>query len=153
MSQQNLLLNFISNMKLIWRKRICRRKKNEPAKSFAQLHIQYEVDMKEKNLQTKKKWASKIFCSFLAYIWNKVLVCEYGITIVVQIRLTHQWSSFSRMILWWSDGSASMTVLKQLCSNMKSIVYDGKKKLVEAASSTFENKSYMNIIWKRTNCK
>lgn len=52
------------------------------------------------------------------YIWNKLVVHESDITIFVQIPLTHQWSSFSRMILWWSDCSASASVFVQLTSNV-----------------------------------
>ena len=62
------------------------------------------------------------------YIWSKLVVRDSDITIFVQIRLTQQWSSFSRMILWWSDCSASMIVLLQLTSNVKWIVCDEKKK-------------------------
>jgi hypothetical protein len=76
-------------------------------------------------------------CLISRYIWNNRFVCDPGITIFVQIRLTQQWSSFSRMMLWWSECSASMTVLIQSCSNVKSVVYDEEEEFVEAASSTF----------------
>jgi len=53
------------------------------------------------------------------YNYNKLLVCESDITIFVQIRLTEEWSCFSRMMLWWSVGSASTVVLIQCISNVK----------------------------------
>ena len=63
------------------------------------------------------------------YIWNKLNVCDSDITFFVQIRLAQQWSSFSRMMLWWSDCSASITVLIQLCSNVKNLYMMKKKSL------------------------
>lgn len=57
------------------------------------------------------------------------------------------------MILWWSNCSASMTVSIQLFSSVIWIVYDEKRRFVEAASSTFEKKIiYKCITWKRMNC-
>ena len=79
------------------------------------------VNEKEKN--KAKHWRISL------YIWSKLITLDSDITIFVQIRLTQQWSSFSRMILWWSDCSASMIVLLQLTSNVKWIVYDEKKSL------------------------
>ena len=78
------------------------------------------------------------------YIWSKLVVCESRITIFVQIRFTQQWSSFSRMILWWSECSVTITVFLQLSSNVIDVLYDEKKKFVEAASSTF---FWNNHIW------
>ena len=98
-----------------------------------------------------KKWISKNIDNFLVLYENKLRVCHSGITFFVQIRLTHQWSSFSRMMLWWSDCSASITVFIQLISNVNKL-YMMKKKLVEAASATFHIIIYEISYKKRTNC-
>ena len=75
--------------------------------------------------------------NIVLYIWNKLVVRESDITIFVQIQSTHQWSSFSRMILWWSDCSASASVFVQLTSNVvKSSLYMMKKSLSKLLRQT-----------------
>ena len=89
-----------------------------------------------KNLNQQKVWLN------FGYICSKLKVDESRITKVVHIRLTQQWSSFSRMMLWWSDCSASTAVLMQLNSNVKYILYDYKKEVCRSCFVNFLNKSY-----------
>ena len=77
-------------------------------------------------MKERKKWNSWMIkmnkqkhWPISLYIYNKLVVCESDITIFVQIRLTEEWSCFSRMMLWWSVGSASTVVLIQCISNVK----------------------------------
>ena len=70
-------------------------------------------------------------------IWSKLVVCDSDVTKFVQIRLTQQWSSFSRMILWWSDCSASAIVLLQSTSNVKCMVCDERKRLSKLLRQLF----------------
>lgn len=83
------------------------------------------------------------------YIWDKLVVCDSDITFFVQIRLTQQWSSFSRMMLWWSDCSASTTVFVQLTSNVKDIIYDENKTSLSKLLRQLFEWSYINISHKR----
>ena len=99
---------------------------------------------KEKEIREYDKLNKRIDWPISRYIWYSVSSGESYIETFVQIRLTQQWSSFSRMILWWSDCSASMIVYTQLFSNVILLVYDEKKSLSKLLRQLLK-KSYMNV--------
>ena len=82
-------------------------------------------------------------CRISRSIWNKLYVLDPYRRIFVQIRLTQQWSSFSMMILWWSDCLASTTVFLQSISNVKIDCIWWKKKVCRSCFVNFSN----NHIW------
>jgi len=102
------------------------------------LHMRYESEGEEKEIGEWEKMNKQKSWRISSYIWSKVVVCDSDIRNFIQIRPTQQWSSFSRMILWWSDCSASTTVLQQLTSNVKWIVYDEKKSLSKLLRQLFK---------------
>ena len=126
-------------------KEIAECKKMNKAIDCLKLHMRYESEGEEKEIGEWEKKNKQKHWRISSYIWSRVVVCDSDIRNFIQIRLTQQWSSFSRMILWWSDCSASTTVLQQLTSNVKWIVCDEKKSLSKLLRQLFMLVIYRNI--------
>ena len=138
MNKQNRCFNFIYNMKMnrwqafclfdmIWISKIVASISYYIWEWIDRKHFAYSLYMNKQNrcfnfilyikltsmaiiLLIRYIWISKMLALTLLVIWNKLIVCESDKRFFVQIRLAYQWSCFSRMILWWSNCSASMTV-------------------------------------------
>ena len=111
-SQQNWSTHFHTKYKNLARKSKTGEYKKKPSKMVDSLSYIIWRWRKENEYCWVEKMSQQIDWLISRYIWDKLYVCESDITFFVQIRLTQEWSSFSRMMLWWSDCSASMTMLK-----------------------------------------
>ena len=109
---------------------------NEPAKSlhFANLHVcklfagSSKINQQKVCTSTfytcanfllvRRKWTSKKFV-ISTFAWeSKLVVVEPDIWLFALVCLTVQWSCRSMLMLWWSDSSATTTVLMQWYSSV-----------------------------------